>query len=181
MTDPQEAIAQAVEETTAALADGLDVGDVALLVKNGVEIAERLDDVPPEKKRELALSYASELLDEFWSSATPAMRKGIAELDIPWVPEGVEAAIIDPVVAAYAPTLLKHFVKLALPSIVDLVITASRGGVQVNTELWVKAGSAIDLIASHGDTITEALGRADSEDQAQEFGAALDALRELLA
>ena len=126
--DPAEAlIDKAIAETTEALADGLDVADIALLVKNGVEIAEQLDDVPSERKRELALAYAGELLDEFWGKATPAMRQGIADLDIPWVPEGVEVAIIDPIIAAYAPTMLKHFTKLALPSLVDLVISASKG------------------------------------------------------
>ena len=58
--------------------------------------------------------------------------EGIADLDIPWVPEGVEAKVIDPLIAAYAPDLLRHFTKLALPSLIDLVISASRGELKVN-------------------------------------------------
>jgi hypothetical protein len=125
-------INKAIAETTEALADGIGVADIALLVKNGVEIAEQLDDVPGPKKRELALAYAGELLDEFWGKATPAMLEGIAKIDIPWVPEGVEAAVIDPLIAAYAPDLLRHFAKLALPSLIDLVISATRGEIKVN-------------------------------------------------
>ena len=181
MTNPKEHIDRAIEETTAALADGLDVSDLAVLVRNGVEIADQLDDIPGEKKRELALSYAGELLDDFWAQATPKMQEAIAAIDIPWVPEGIEAAVVDPLIAKYAPELVKHFAKQALPSFVDLVIDASKGGVQVNTELWTKAATIVDLIEKHGDAIQDALIKLVDQTEDAAVGNALAALTELRA
>ena len=178
MTTPEEHIDRAIEETTAALADGLDVSDLAVLVRNGVEIADQLDDVPGPKKRELALSYASELLDEFWTQATPKMQEAITAIDIPWVPEGIEAALVDPLLARYLPELLKGFAKQSLPAFVDLVIDASRGGVQVNTELWTKAASIVDFIAKHGEQVAVALDLVDDGEGSNEREA-IDALAAL--
>jgi len=181
MTDPRGHISAAIEETTAALADGLDVSDLAVLVRNGVEIADQLDDIPGEKKRELALAYASELLDEFWEKATPKMQEAIAAIDIPWIPEGIESSMIDPLIAKYAPELVKHFAKQALPSFVDLVVDASRGKIQVNSALWTRVGSMVELLKKHGPTMADALDKLVNETEDPSAGNALEELRELLA
>lgn len=148
---------KAIEETTEALSDGLDASDIATLIRNGIEIAERLDEVSGEEKGAAALAYASDLIDKFWDRATPAMEAAIKAIDIPYIPEGIEEAFIDPILAKAAPPILKHFVKLALPSMVELVVEASKGGVSVNAARWRKAAAVIDLLQEHGPAMLCAL------------------------
>jgi hypothetical protein len=187
---PQEHIDRAIEETTAALADGLDIGDLATLIRNGIEIADKLDDVPGDQKRDLTLAYVTDLLDQFWDKATPQMEAAIAALDVPYLSEGMEAAIFDPIAKRLAPPLVLSLMKQLLPNLVDLVVAASKGGVQVNVELWLKMANVIDLLQKHGPIILEALDvftnsffdrqltieEAGKHDDSQE---ALDALSEL--
>lgn len=170
---------KAIDETTEALADGLDASDIATLIRNGIEIAERLDEVSGEEKGAAALAYASDLIDKFWDPATPAMVAAIKAIDIPYVPEGIEEALIDPLLAKATPPILKHFVKLALPSMVELVVEASKGGVQVNASLWLKAASVIDLLQQHGPAMLVALNAFGGGHGTSDIEAAKAALAEL--
>jgi len=170
---------KAIEDTTAALADGLDASDLATLIRSGIEVAESMDGIKGEEKAAVVLAFAEDLIEKFWDTATPAMAAAIKAIDIPYIPEGIEDTVIDPLLEKAAPPILKHFVKLALPSLVKLVVDASRGGVQVNTAPWVKAATAIEFISTHGEMLKVALELQD-DGAGSDGRAALDALTEAM-
>lgn len=122
----------AIARTAVALADGFDASDVAVLVKEAVEVAEALDDLDGPAKRELAIEFASTLVDQFFCEATPQIEKLVADVDWPLLPESVEAAVIDPWVKTIAVPYARDLIKLAIPSMVDLVVDAAKGALAVN-------------------------------------------------
>jgi len=137
MTEPDQAKTKleiTLDEIALAVSDGVDVEDVALIVRKSMEVAEQLGDVPGADKSKFALDFASNLIDKFFVAATPALERAIEAIDIPFLPEAVEAATVDPLLKAWAPGLLRAAIKASLPSLFDLVVSATRGELDVNKD-----------------------------------------------
>lgn len=137
MTEPDQAQAQskldlALNEIALAVSDGVDVEDIALLIRKGMEVAEQLGDVPGSEKAAFAQDFVGNLIDRFFKEATPALERAIEAIDIPFLPEAVERATVDPLLKAWAPGLMREAIKASLPSLFELVVSASRGRVEVN-------------------------------------------------
>jgi len=128
-------IEEALAKTMEALADGFDAEDVAVLVREAVEIADTVGDLDgfdgPEK-RELAVSFACNLIDKFFSSATPQIASMVEAVDWPWITDGMEKAIVDPLVLKFAVPYARDLIKSTIPSLVDLVVNATKGKIAVN-------------------------------------------------
>lgn len=125
-------IEDAIAKTAEALADGFDVEDVALLLKEAVECAEALDDLDGPQKRACAIEFAEELINMLFSAGTPAIDKLVEDVDWPLIPEGIERAVIDPWVKKLALPYARDLVKLMIPTLADLIVEATKGSVKVN-------------------------------------------------
>jgi len=128
------AVEAAIARVTEALADGFDAEDVALLVREAVEVAEKLDDLDGPSKRAMAIAFSSDLVDKFFGDSTPKIAELVEAIDWPWLTDGMEKAIVDPIVLKFAVPYARDLVKLAIPGLVDLVVKATKGGVAVNAE-----------------------------------------------
>ena len=124
-------IDQAIQESAEVLVDGLQPGDISILVRNGVELADNYAELSGERKREFAVTYASALIDEHLTADNPHLQRCVRELDLPG-PDWIEAAVWDPLLIRIAPDLLRPIIKEALPRLFDLVVDATRGRVAVN-------------------------------------------------
>jgi hypothetical protein len=125
-------IEDAIGKTAEALADGFDVPDLHVLVREAVECAEALDDLDGPAKRRCAIEFASELVDTFFTVSTPTIEKLVENVDWPLLPEAVERAVIDPWVRKLAVPYARDLIKTAIPYLVDLVVDATKGAVKVN-------------------------------------------------
>ncbi len=132
MSEFNERVEVAIDRTSKALADGFDAGDVAVLVREAVEVAEGLDGLTGQEKRAIAIGFVYSLLDQFFESATPQIEKLVADVDWPLLPDSVEAAVVDPWVRKIAVPYARDLIKLAVPSMIDLVVEATAGRVKVN-------------------------------------------------
>ncbi len=133
MTDRlDEQVELVLDEIAVAVADGVDVEDIPLLVSKSMEVAERLGDVPGHEKAQFAEAFASALFDRFFSSCTPRLAELIEELDVPLLPEWAERITVDPILKAWAPSLLRAALRRALPSLFTLVVDATRGNLAIN-------------------------------------------------
>lgn len=130
--DSEERLEAAITRVADAVRDGFDVADIAIIVREGVEIAESFGDLTSTEKKALALAFGERLIDEFFDTATPAIEKMVVELDLPG-PEWFERTVWDPALTLIAPKLLKPALKSALPALVDLVISAHNGALQLKT------------------------------------------------
>jgi len=136
MTMPPDAEARleaSISRVADALRDDFDVEDIAILVREAVEIAEAFEDLDGSEKKALALAFLERVVDDFFATATPALEKMVEDLDLPG-PAWLERAAFDPIVKAIAPALLRPALKAALPALVDLVVNASRGALDINME-----------------------------------------------
>lgn len=128
----EEKLEGAIARVADTLADGFDpTADLAVLVREAVEIAEAFGDLDGTEKKALALAFLERVIDECFDAATPAIEAMVVELDLPG-PEWVERTVFDPMLKAIAPKLLKPAMLACLPKLVDLVIDASRGGLALN-------------------------------------------------
>jgi len=101
-------------------------------VREAVEIAEAFGDLDGTEKKALALAFLERVIDECFDAATPAIEAMVVALDLPG-PDALEALVWDPLLKAVAPKLLKPALLACLPKLVDLVVDASRGGLELNT------------------------------------------------
>ena len=85
-----------------ALADGFQLHDLAVVIREAVELAERFGDLSGMGKRELAVAFCREI---------------IKRTDGP----GPDL-LLDPILDAIAPPLI------------DLIVSATRGGIYVNVD-----------------------------------------------
>lgn len=130
--DADKILEAAITRVAAALADGFDpTEDLAVLVREAVEIAETFGDLAGSEKKALALAFLERVIDECWASATPTIDAIVEELDLPG-PEWVEQVVWDPLLQAIAPQLIRPAVLRLLPRIVDLVVDASREHLDIN-------------------------------------------------
>lgn len=125
----QTKLEQSLERITRAVADGLDLEDLPVLVEESMRVAEQLDDVPGEQKGEFAKSFALALFDKFFASGSPRLNELIEAIDVPLLPEAVERVTIDPILKAWAPSLLRSALAELLPRLFTLVADASHGRV----------------------------------------------------
>lgn len=123
-----------LDRIAGALADGWDVSDLALVVRESMEVAEHLEHANGAAKQQFATEFASALLDQFLASCTPKLDKLIEEIDVPFLPEAIERVTVDPILKKWAPLLIQRVAEKALPSLFTLVVDASRGKISVNTE-----------------------------------------------
>ena len=123
---------EALDSIASAVVGGFKVSDLPLVVAESMKVAEELGDVPGEKKREFAMSFASELIDRFLSDATPDLIELVRAIDVPLLPDWIEEATIDPIILKYAPLVVRAAVKLLLPGLFDLVALAAKGGLLIN-------------------------------------------------
>lgn len=121
----------AIERVAIALKDKFDVGDIAVILREAVEIAEAFDDLQPTEKKALALAFMERLIDRFFEDTTPAIDKLIEDLDLPG-PEWIEKVVWDPLLKSIAPKLLKPALKKSLPALVDLLVSAHNGELKLN-------------------------------------------------
>ena len=131
--NPEDSLREALRETAEVLADGLDLEDLAVLLKGGAELAERSDNLSGAEKRDLAIRFADEVLEKHLTSDTPALRELVASLDLPG-PEWLEEAVWDPLLCAVAPKVARAVIHAALPKLLDLLVDATKGRVAVNVE-----------------------------------------------
>lgn len=132
--DAEARLEAAISEVAATLADGFDpAADVAVLIRQAVEIAEAFGDLDGTEKKALALAFLERVLDECFDAATPAIEKMVEDLDLPG-PEVIERLVWDPLLKSVAPKLLRPAIKASLPRLVDLVVDAAGGKLLVNAK-----------------------------------------------
>lgn len=134
-------VEDAIAKTQAALADGFDAADVAVLVREAVEAAEALDDLAGTEKRQFAIEFVCGLVDKFFASATPQIEELVERIDWPLLPDAIEESVIDPWVKKLAVPYARDLLKLSIPSMVDLVVDATKGAVDVNRDNGVNGVS----------------------------------------
>lgn len=144
MVDLDAQLSKVLDEIAEAVHDGVDVEDVALVVRKSMEVAEKLDDVSGADKSAFAETLAAALLDRFLAQCTPALAQLIEEIDVPFLPEAVERATIDPLLRAWTPTLLRAVLRRALPSLFTLVVDATRGELAVNGKVRAALADQVD-------------------------------------
>lgn len=130
-TDSEAKLDAAIARVADTLADGFGPDDLAVLVRESVEIAEAFGDLDGTEKKALALAFIERVIDECFDAATPAIEAMVVELDLPG-PEWVERAVWDPLLKRVAPMLLRPALHALLPKLIDLVVDAARGSLAVN-------------------------------------------------
>lgn len=130
---PEAALRQldrSMERVATALADGLQAEDVAVLVRESVEAAEAVGAAwsGPEKRRFAVMLYGR-LLD----LAEPRVREAVGVIVRATDGPGPDA-LVDPVVERYAPPILMAGLRMIGPRMIDLVVEASAGRIDVNAE-----------------------------------------------
>ncbi len=125
-------VEESIARIHAAMADRFDVSDLSVLIREAVEVAETLDDLKPTEKRALAIAFVCDLIDKFFTGQTPAIEKLIEDVDWPWLTDGMERTLVDPIVKRFAVPFAKDLLKLSIPYLVDLVVDATSGKVAVN-------------------------------------------------
>ena len=184
-TKADERLDAAIDSAALALKDGLTFDDIPKLIRSGVEVAETFDGLTGAEKRDLVQRYVAELVG-FALEDSPQLAEWVANLDIPYVPEGVEAVVVDPLIRAVLPPVLRPILLSLVPGVVEAVLDASKGGVQVNTALWIKAAEMADAVyrlQSVEHLLRRALsqtGDADlSQDEVDDATRVLDVILEL--
>jgi len=127
MTDFTDKLNAALDEIAAAVNGGVDLSDLPLIAAKSMEVAEQLDDVTGEEKARFANDFACELIDRFLVDATPELVALVQSIDVPFLPEAIERVTFDPVVLKWAPLVVRAVVKLMLPALFALVISAAKG------------------------------------------------------
>ena len=102
MTSEKDIFMGRLEIVAEALSDGFHLRDLAVVLREAIELAERFGNMTGSGKRELAISFVKEV---------------VARTDGP----GPDL-LLDPILEAIAPAL------------VDLLVTATKGGLYVNRE-----------------------------------------------
>jgi len=106
----EKQVLDAIKRIRDAFTDGkIELKDIYLLIKEATEFAE-LANLPGEEKRALAMRVVKKVLEQ---------------TDIPWLPDKLTLPIVGDV---GADALIMRF----LPSILDLVVDASRGKLALN-------------------------------------------------
>ena len=129
--DAEARLEAAITRIADAVRDSFDVEDVAVIVRESVEVAEAFGDLDGTEKKALALALGERLVDEFFDRATPSLERMVVSLDLPG-PEWLERTLWDPALKLVAPKLLKPALKASLPALVELVISAHNGALKLN-------------------------------------------------
>lgn len=105
----EQHIATAVDNIKSAFADGFQLADLAVLVREVSTFAEVFS-LTGEEKRELALQVAQRVLDE---------------TDIPWWPDKLRLPLVGEVGA-------DALIMRVMPKLLDLVVDATKGKLPLN-------------------------------------------------
>lgn len=122
----------AINDIAQTLTEDFDpLADIATLVRQAVTMAESFGDLDGPEKKALALAFLERVIDECFSETPPGLAKMIEDLDLPG-PEFIEQTVWDPLLKAAAPKILVPVLKMALPHLVDLVVDAASGALDIN-------------------------------------------------
>jgi len=128
-----QGLREALRETAEVLADGLDLGDLATLLRTGTELAERADDLTGPEKRDLAIRFVDEVVAKHLTESNPALRKLVTDIDLPG-PDWLEATLWDPILCQVAPGIARAAIHALLPKLLDLLVDATLGRLKVNDD-----------------------------------------------
>lgn len=123
-----ERFEKAIRDSAAALADGFQVADLSTLLKDAVELADTCDELSGSEKRALAIKYVEALIDRV---SGDSVEQWVRDLDLPG-PEWVEEKLWDPLLIKVAVPLVRRGLKSVVPSLIDLVVDATKGTLNVN-------------------------------------------------
>lgn len=130
--DTEARLEAAIANVANTLADGFDpLTDVAVLIEQAVEVADAFDDMDGVARKALALAFLERVIEQSFDAATPAIDAMVESLDLPG-PEIFERLVWDPALKAIAPKILKPALLASLPKLVDLVVDATAGKINVN-------------------------------------------------
>lgn len=119
-----------IDRVAALLADGLQVDDAAVLIREAVECAEAIGEVEKlngTEKRALAL----DLVDRFVRIAEPQVQAFVDKLADSTDGPGPDW-LVDPILKRTAVPIVAATLRHLAPSLVDLLVEASRGGLALN-------------------------------------------------
>lgn len=126
MLDQEACVEQAIDDLAHVFNGGFDFKDLRLVVLKAVQVAELLQDVAGEDKREFAAEFAAQLLEKHLDECPKQVAELIQAIDIPYLPEALERTLVDPVLERMAAQLVRELVLASLPGLCDLVVSMSK-------------------------------------------------------
>lgn len=105
--------------------------DIGKVIKHSMEIAEEASDMTGAEKKEFAAKLSSKLSKQLLKSIQPKLDKWVEDLDLPG-PEWLEKAMWDPMLKAAVPSLVPVILDRVVPSVIDLVVDATKGKLFIN-------------------------------------------------
>lgn len=118
---------ECLAELREVFADGFQFSDLAMLVKVATEFVELSKLTGPEKRAAAVL-----LMERFIDGVDlDRVEEFVRRLDLPG-PEILEDNVWDPILLKYAIPLLKDTLKAHLPTLIDLIVSATKGKLKIN-------------------------------------------------
>ena len=109
----------------------MNLEDIGKVIKHSMEIAEEASDMTGAEKKEFAANLSSKLSKQLLESIQPKLDKWVEDLDLPG-PEWLEKAMWDPMLKAAVPSLVPVILDRVVPSVIDLVVDATKGKLFIN-------------------------------------------------
>ena len=109
----------------------MNLEDIGKVIKHSMEIAEEASDMTGAEKKDFAANLSSKLSKQLLKSIQPKLDKWVEELDLPG-PEWLEKAMWDPMLKAAVPSLVPVILDRVVPSVIDLVVDATKGKLFIN-------------------------------------------------
>ena len=109
----------------------MNLEDIGKGIKHSMEIAEEASDMTGAEKKEFAANLSSKLSKQLLESIQPKLDKWVEDLDLPG-PEWLEKAMWDPMLKAAVPSLVPVILDRVVPSVIDLVVDATKGKLFIN-------------------------------------------------
>jgi hypothetical protein len=113
--------------------DNFSLGDIGEVVKHSMEIAEEASDLSGEAKKKFAHDLTLKLTKKLIGSIKPKLDEWVEDLDLPG-PEWLEEIVWEPVLKAALPELIPVILDKVVPSVIDLVVAATKGDLGINTK-----------------------------------------------
>ena len=113
--------------------EDLSLGDIGQIVKHSMEIAEEASGLTGEAKRDFAHNLTLKLTKKLVDSIKPKLDEWVEDLDLPG-PEWLEKIIWEPVLKAAVPELIPVILDKVVPSVIDLVVSATKGDLGINAK-----------------------------------------------
>ena len=109
----------------------MNLEDIGKVIRHSMEIAEEASDMTGAEKKEFAANLSSKLSKQLLESIQPKLDKWVEDLDLPG-PEWLEKAMWDPMLKAAVPSLVPVILDRVVPSVIDLVVDATKGKLFIN-------------------------------------------------